>query len=121
VLGTKTQIKRKRQKSARQNKDVFIALIEDIEKAYIRQQLLIREFAIDNTDYDELFFTSIDTLIFLKYGKDCTALINFYLYERFNDDGSINELHDENQNVIILKTAEDLWNLVVSINPSLAK
>ena len=51
--------------------------------------------------------------------KDGFELISFYLYDRINPDGTINYLLDENQNEVKLETAEDLFNLLCKVNPSL--
>jgi hypothetical protein len=94
-------------------------MINDLEFAFNRQAILFKEFRMDNTEYDEIFFGIIDKLISLKFGKDVAELINFYIYERFNPDGSSNYLLDPKGNRIELNTPEELWNLIITANPNL--
>lgn len=82
--------------------------------------MMFVEFRLDNAMYDEVFFSIIDNLIVLKYGKEVAELINFYIYERSNYDGSSNYLSDLDGKKIPLENAEDLWNLVISTNRNLA-
>jgi hypothetical protein len=52
----------------------------------------------------------------MEFGNDGLELIDFYLYGKENTDGSENQLVDKNDNVIPLNSAEDLWNLIKTIN-----
>jgi hypothetical protein len=81
--------------------------------------MIFKEFRIDNVVYDEVFFSIIDNLIELKFGKEIAELICFYVYERFNPDGTTNSLMDAAGNPVVLNNAEDLWDLIVLANPTL--
>ena len=56
-------------------------------------------------------------LIILHFGKEGAELIAYYLWDRANPDGTINPLVDENDQEVFLETAQDLWNLLIKINP----
>jgi hypothetical protein len=110
------QIKRKRKSDITIRKELFISIINNIEAAINRQELLFADFRLDWTTYNEVFFNIIDDLIFMEFGNDGLELIDFYLYGKENTDGSENQLVDKNYNVIPLNSAEDLWNLIKTIN-----
>ena len=48
----------------------------------------------------------------MQFGKEASEVIFFYVYERINPDGTINELADQDNNVVALNTPTDLWMLV---------
>ena len=75
------------------------------------------DFQLDFTNYDEQFLDTIDALIILHFGKEGAEIIVYYLWERLNEDGSVNPLLDDDKQEIYLNNAEDLWNLLVAINP----
>lgn len=75
------------------------------------------DFQMDFTNYDEQFLDTIDALIILHFGKEGAELIVFYLWERLNPDGSVNPLLDEDNKEIYINNAEDLWNLLIQVNP----
>ena len=56
-------------------------------------------------------------LIYMHFGKQCTELIGFYLYERINADGTINPVIVNDNEEVILETPYDLWNLICKVNP----
>lgn len=100
---------------------MFVALITELDAAFIRQNVLTSNFGINNDNYDELFYSIIDKLIYLKFGKIISDIIYFYLYERRNPDGTLNEVTDDKGNPVIMDGPEDLWNLVLKINPNIEK
>jgi hypothetical protein len=57
----------------------------------------------------------------LHFGKDANEVIFFYLYERFNPDGSINSLIDKNDNRVELNSPSDLWEIVKQIQSQAKK
>jgi len=72
---------------------------------------------LDFSKYDEPFFDTIDALLILHFGKEGSELVGYFLYDRFNPDGSVNPIYDQNKNEVILNDAIDLWNLLVKMNP----
>jgi hypothetical protein len=75
------------------------------------------DFQIDFANYDEQFLDTIDALIILHFGKEGAEVIVYYLWERLNEDGSVNPLLDDDSKEIYLNNAEDLWNLLLELNP----
>lgn len=115
-------VKKKKQNKNLRKKTLFISLVSQYELALIKSTKLQAEFNIDLFDYEEPYFEVIDKLMLLMWGGDVYEVITFYLYERFNLDGSLNCIieTDENGNdiEIILKTPEDLFNYLIQVNPN---
>ena len=74
--------------------------------------MLDADYGVNMARYDEPFFQIIDSLIYLHFGKEASEVIMFYLYERVNPDGTINDILDEDNNPIPLAGIEDLWELI---------
>lgn len=121
LLNVKSAIKRKKQTKQIQSRELFISVINSIQMLSVRGNLAFSELKIDFNTYDEPFLEVIDALLLLKYGKEAYELISFYLWERENPDGSINDIFDEENNRIPLETPIDLWNIILKVNPNLEK
>lgn len=119
ILGTKTLIRRKKKSNSDKKREMFYNLMNSIEELNVRQNLMYADLNLDFSNYDEKFFTVIDALLFMHFGKDCTEVISFYLYERVNADGTLNAILDEQDQEIILNNPYELWNLLCQINPKL--
>ena len=117
ILNIKSLIRRKKKTQTDKRKELFISIINSIEQIINRQTLMYADLQLDFATYDEAFLDTIDALIILHFGKEGAEVIGYYLWERLNPDGSINPLLDEDDNVIILENANDLWNLILKLNP----
>jgi hypothetical protein len=112
MIGTDLSLKRKKKNEYDLNKEQFEKIIIALERANIRTALVGTEFEIDLSKYDETFYEIIDNLLVMHFGKQASEVIFFYVYERMNPDGSVNELRDINDNPVILNNPTDLWELV---------
>ena len=91
---------------------VFIVFIKKLEEAYnIENQL----FDIGGLELakvtDPLWFVLENTFKFL-YGEEAADLVWWYIFDRFNPDGSVVPLEDENGKEYIFKDAKDLWSYI---------
>jgi len=93
--------------------------MNSIEELNVRQNLMYADLNLDFSNYDEKFFTVIDALLFMHFGKDCMEVISFYFYERVNADGTLNAILDEEDKEIILNNPYELWNLLCQLNTKL--
>lgn len=118
LLDVKSLIRRKKKTQTEKKKELFISIINSIEGIINRQNLMYAEFNLDLAKYDESFLDTIDALIILHFGKEGAELIAYYLWDRMAPDNSITPLLDDEGNEIYLESAQDLWNLLISINPS---
>jgi len=115
-------IKKKKRDQALKKKALFISLISQYENSLNKSVKLQTEFAIDLFDYEGSYFEVIDKLMLLMWGGDIYEVITYYLYERFNLDGSINGIVETNEDgeeiEIFLKTPEELYNYLIQVNPN---
>lgn len=119
LLNTSTSLKRKKKNTADRKREMFLQIVTLCEAVITREILLAADFKLQLDNYNEDFYQIIDSLLLLYLGKQGFELISFYLYDRINPDGTINYLLDENQKEVKLETAEDLFNLLCKVNPSL--
>ena len=112
IIGVKSTLKRRRKNREDIQRTIFLNVIPLLEHAINRGTILESDFNIDVTKYEELFYQIIDSLIYIHFDPKAAEVILFYLYERFNPDGTVNPVLDANGNEVMLETVEDLWNLV---------
>ena len=121
MIGTDLSLKRKKKSEHDLNRELFEKIIIALERANIRTALVGTEFDIDLSKYDETFYEVIDNLMIMHFGKQASEVIFFYVYERMNPDGSINELRDLNDIPIVLNSPTDLWDLINVIKNASSK
>jgi len=119
LLNTSTSLKRKKKNTADRKREMFLQIVTLCEAVITREVLLAADFKLQLDNYNEDFYQIIDSLLLLYLGKQGFELISFYLYDRINPDGTVNYLLDEDQKEVKLETAEDLFNLLCKVNPSL--
>lgn len=117
ILSVKSLVRKKKKKQADKKKELFTAIINSIEQIVLRQNLMYAELQLDFSNYDDAFLDTIDALIILHFGKEGAELISWYLWERLNPDGSANYLMDEQENEVHVNTVQDLWELLLRLNP----
>ena len=115
LLKINSTVKRKKKAYIDKQKDLFIGIIIALQAVQTRTILTQTELKLDFSTYDEMFLQIIDSLILLHFGKEGYELISFYLYEKFNPDGTVNDLFDDNDELIPSDTPEDIWNLLMKL------
>lgn len=118
ILNVKSLIRRKKKTQTEKKKELFISIINSIEQVSTRQNLMYVEFNLDFAKYDEPFLDTIDGLIILHFGKEGAELISYYLWDRLAPDGTINPLVTTDGQEFYLESVEDLWKLLLVINPN---
>jgi len=121
MIGTDLSLRRKKKNENDLSRELFEKTIIALERANVRTAIVGTEFSIDLSNYDELFYDIIDNLVKMNFGKEASELIFFYVYERLNPDGTINELRDQNDVPIILNNPTELWDLVNVIKNARSK
>ena len=119
LLNIKSTVKREKQTKQIQTRDLFVGVITSLQMMTTRSTLLFADLRLDFGTYEEPFYEVIDALFLMKFGREACELVNFYLWERENSDGTINYPLDENNNPITLDNAQDLWNLLLKVNPKI--
>lgn len=119
ILGTKTLIRRKKKSTSDKKRELFFNVITMLEEIHIRQNLVYADLDLDLSNYDEKFFTVIDMLLYMNFGKQCMELISFYLYDRVAADGTLNPVIVNDTEEVLLSSPYDLWNLMYKVNPKI--
>lgn len=112
IIGADTFLKPKKKTDDDFQREKFEKIIQTLQEIEIRGILLATDLRLDFTSYDEKFYKVIDSLIEMQFGKEAAELIFFYLYERENPDGTVNDLIDEEGSIVPLNNPNDLWQLV---------
>lgn len=115
LLKINSTVKRKKKAYVDKQKDLFTGILMAIQAIQTRTILTQTELKLDFSTYDEMFLQIIDSLILLHFGKEGYELISFYLYEKFNPDGSVNDILDENEEVVPTETIDDIWNILMKL------
>jgi hypothetical protein len=121
IIGANATLKRRRKTEEDFNREQFEKLIRTLEEIEVRSTLLEEEFELGFFKYEEKFYSAIDSLLFLYLGKDALEVVDFYLFGRFNPDGSENHITDESGNIIPLRNPTDLWNVIQYMKSNLPK
>jgi len=112
IIGADTILKRRKKTEDDISRDTFEKIIIALEQANVRSSIIGSDFKLNFTSYDETFYEIIDNLILMQFGKEASEVIFFYVYERINPDGTVNELADQDNQVVALNSPTDLWMLV---------
>lgn len=115
LLKINSTVKRKKKAYIEKQKDLFTSIIMALHATQARTNLANTEMKLDFSSYDELFLQTIDSLILLHFGKEGYEVISFYMYEKINPDGSVNELYDDNDKIVPSETPEDVWNILMKL------
>jgi len=111
VLGTNIEIENiKIEKSS--DKEFFINFISVFESINDADNDVYDMFSIDLTSIISPYHTLIESLLLMIYDAQITELILWYIYERKNEDGTINTIQDESGNEYTLKNSKDLWSFI---------
>jgi hypothetical protein len=111
IIGINTKVTRRKKNNEDIKHELFVNIITQIELVINRSSLSRIDLGIDLSEYDEVFFSIIDNLIFLSFGSKAGMLISSYCYDRIENDGSIIYTNEQEQEIEI-SDPETLWNEV---------
>jgi hypothetical protein len=101
-------------------KELFTAIVTNIEKVANRSNLAFLDLNLDLSTFEDAYYAIIDGLILMHFGYKCGEIISFYINERTVDEEVTGcKFEDADGNTIELKNAEDLWNYLIFLNPKL--
>lgn len=112
IIGAELSIKRKKKNADDVKLELFEKVILNMDSVNIRSKIIGEEFLIDMDKYEQSFYDIIDSLLQLHFCPQSCDLIFFYVYDRINPDGTMNELQDIEGNIFQLTTPRSLWNLI---------
>ena len=117
ILKIKGNITRSRPVRGQIKKEHFCRFIENYKFANDRALMLKTDFQVDFVHFEEPFVQAIESLLKLQFNKTQTQLIEWWLYEKFNQqDGTVLQLNNtETEEEIPSDTPEELWFLLQTL------
>lgn len=113
IIGVNTSLKHKKKNIDGIKKDRFIRIINLLEEIEVRGALMNSELEMDFTSYNEKFYSVIDLMFDMFFSTQACELIFFYVYERTNPDGTINNIVNTQDNTIIpINSPGELWDIL---------
>tara|TARA_Y100000385_G_scaffold174124_1_gene180151 strand:- start:272 stop:667 length:396 start_codon:yes stop_codon:yes gene_type:complete len=91
---------------------LFINTIKKLESSHLFEEKLFGDFGISLTQITDPLWEVIENDFSYVYGDNARETIMWYIHNRFNADGSLINLEDENGKIYKLKTPEDLWSYI---------
>ena len=117
ILKIKGNVIRSRPVKGQIKKEHFCKFIENYKFANDRALMLKTDFQVDFVHFEEPFVQAIEALIKLHFNKHQTQLIEWWLYEKFNqlDDTVLQLNNTSTEEEIPSDTPEELWNLLQTL------
>ena len=117
ILKIKGNITRSRPVKGQIKKEHFCRFIENYKFANDRALMLKTDFQVDFVHFEEPFVQAIESLLKLQFNKNQIQLIEWWLYEKFNQqDGTVLQLNNtETEEEIPSDTPEELWFLLQTL------
>jgi hypothetical protein len=97
---------------AEREEALFIDTIETLEHIWFAEHQLGDEFGIDLTAFSQYYYHAIENLVVAKYGYDKADIIWWWVLDRFDEEGELVEIEDEDGKIYLLKTPKDLWKFL---------
>jgi hypothetical protein len=91
-----------------------------VDECWIRSNVIENEFGLGVSDYEEPFYLVIENLIYMHYGEWKGDIMLWWLFERFDEDGSVlpinlNDHAKETEEEVFIETVEELWEFIKKI------
>lgn len=109
VLGTEVNIKDNIDET---EELIFINLIKKLEESEKMEHKVFQSSGIDLSKVTDGLWFVVENQMRLLYGHESAELIQWYIYDRFNPDGSIIPLESPKGKLFIIKTPNDLWSYI---------
>lgn len=116
ILGNKVSSKKVRKTAQDKKKEAFCKCITSLDNMASRQMLLMDDFGIDLSTYDDVFVSAIEDLLAYTFSPKQNSFIDFYLYERFDDMGNPLTIEDEKGNIVCLDSPEALYDYIQTLS-----
>jgi len=97
---------------AEREEALFIDTIETLEHIWFAEHQLGDDFGIDLTAFSQYYYHAIENLVVAKYGYDKADIIWWWVLDRFDEEGELVEIEDEDGKIYLLKTPKDLWKFL---------
>jgi hypothetical protein len=91
---------------------IFKNFIDKLEESYKMENEVFETSGINLEKITDGLWFVIENTLKMLYGEVAGEMIIWYIYDRFNPDGSIVPLEEENGKVFLLKDSNDLWSYI---------
>lgn len=109
ILGTEVNIKDNIDET---EEAVFKNFIQKLENSYKIENEVFESSGIDLTKVTDGLWFVLENSLKMIYGQDAGDIIIWYIYDRFNPDGSIVPLEGPGDKQFLLKNSDDLWSYI---------
>lgn len=109
ILGSKVSIKDNIDKT---EETLFVHFVNKLDETHIDEEKLYESSGIEIGRYTNPLWDVIENILKLLYGEESANLIQWYILDRFNPDGTIVPIEDENGKQYKFNTPEDLWSYI---------
>ena len=110
LIGAEVQVSESPKSIEQREQDLFIELLETLEEAWKVDNELYETRGIDLSGFLQYLYHAVETLVILKYGAFKADVFWWYVLERYDADGSLLGLEDENGKVYHFKTHKQFYN-----------
>jgi hypothetical protein len=91
---------------------IFKKFIDKLEASYNIENKVFETSGIDLTKVTDGLWFVVENTLKMLYGEVAGGMIVWYIYDRFDADGSIVPLEDANGKQFLLKNSDDLWSYI---------
>jgi len=113
ILGTKSSLKEKLPSKKSHEKELFCEILQNLQFVNGRTMGMKHDYKINMMDYDDPFYTAIESLLKIHYTQQQQNIINWWLYDKFLPTGEILVLtNKDTEEIIPSDTPEDVWELI---------
>jgi hypothetical protein len=98
-----------------QRKKLFIEAVENIMLLNHKSEELYQSTGINLLEWENNYFKIIEQLLELCFGPEIAEIINVYIYAEPETDEYQVEYIMEDKSTVIIKTTEELYNLVMNL------
>jgi len=116
ILNTKSSLSAKRPLKQDKLRKLFCTVLNELAFINSRAIGMKHDFNLDYTEYDEPFFSIIESLMKLHFSDKEKNMINWWLYDKFLPSGDVLVLNDnDTKKEIPTETADDIWDLIQNL------
>ena len=113
ILGTKSSLKEKLPSKVSYKKELLCNMLRDLQFANDRTMGMKHDYKINMMQYDDPFYTAIESLIKLHFTSEQQNIINWWLYDKILPTGETLVLtNKDTEEIIPSDTPEDIWDLL---------
>lgn len=111
ILNQKVKSRKVKKSAEDLRKDAFIRAIIALESADVKEMML-QDAGVNVEGFTETLWDAVDELLGLLYTPNQLRFIDFYLYNRFDEDGELKYVTLSNGQEILLSDPGILYELI---------